>query len=161
MRENPSFIYIPEIGVYVEFNLLLARYQRNVFTVMDSRGNIHRKEFQEIIDGGLVTLSSSFTFKESKKEKQKFEGLDAIIKKLSLLYPEIRITKQKFLKTVKKAYETGNYQETQVKNMIKMYIYLSCYEEGRVKPNSKDWFVIRGKPEIRFPEKPIQPIPLG
>lgn len=156
MSQNPNYVYVPELGLYIEFNLLLARYQPSVYTVIDAKGNIHQKPFFTITDGGSVTLPAVFGY-----NKQKFTGIDAIVKKLSLLYPEIKITKEKFLKSVKKAVENGKYQETSIKNMIKIYLYLSCYERGRVKPNSKDWFVFKGKAEISFPETEIQPIPLG
>lgn len=157
IHEN-TFVYVDKLGLYVEFNLLLARYQPSFYTVIDARGNIHQKPFWVITDGGSVCLPSIYTY-----NKTKYHGLDAIVMKLKNLYPEIahKITKAKIIKELEKCIENGRFEETSIKNKIKVYVYLSAYESGRVKAKPSDWFVFKGKAKIKFPETEIQPIPLG
>jgi len=158
VHEN-TFIYVEKLGLYVEFNLLLARYQPSFYTVIDAKGNIHEKPYWVITDGGSVCLPSIYTY-----NKTKYQGLDAIVMKLKNLYPEIakKITKQRIIKELERCIEQGKYQETSIKNKVKIYLYLDCYEKGKVKPNSKTWFKFKGKSQIDFPESQvIMPVPLG
>ena len=158
---DKMFVYIKEIDTWVSLILVLATETISKMSFIDSAGNVRVKPFRSVGYGGCVILPTRFSVAKTKKSKQVFEGISAFAEKLKRLFPEMRITTKNLEKQIKKAVNQGKYTETMISNMVKIYVYPSCYERGKLRPNKNDKLIFKAKPKINFPLYPENAIPLG
>jgi len=161
LTKDKMFVYIRDLDVWVSLILVLAHKSMSKMSFIDSRGNVKTRPFITIGYGGVVILPTKISISKNKNEKQVFEGIEAFSEKLKSLFPEMRITSEQLEKEIKEAINQGRFEETSVSNMVKVYVYPSCYEAGKLKPNKDDKLIFKAKPRIDFPEYPENPIPLG